>query len=197
MFIANNYTILWTFSVLRGLLGYLLIFHTNWNLILKTYLLFFPLGLDDLDSVYPYLLNLYKSQFSWSVEVLGDLYIILDKINDIFAAWMMFYYIYQFHRNTLQSFHIWILLGVLLYRTWADLLYVFKSKLKILTISESIFVIVPDLFSVYLMSFLVQLQFDWEFSWVILGCVTILKLAQEYYLHIGKFNARIWRAISH
>ena len=56
----HNLRILTFFNIIRFICSYYLIFKTNWNDILKAYILFFSLGLDDLDSSYPFILGLYK-----------------------------------------------------------------------------------------------------------------------------------------
>ncbi len=77
---------------------------------MKTCLLFLPFGLDDLDSQYPFNLGFYiteKKNILFNGYILDiskqekDYYYIPDKINDVIAYWMFFYYLKS--NNLLQK----------------------------------------------------------------------------------------------
>ena len=187
----NNLKVLTCSNILRFISSYYVIFKTEWNDILKAYILFFFLGLDDLDSRYPFILGLYKidkkyinNRFSFKASTFfKDNYIILDKINDLSANWMFMYYLNK--NKKLTETQLTILFTVLINRTWGTLLYFFKNKIKLLKINRNIFFFFPDYFSLYSMIFLISEKYNWSINQLtrVIIISSIIKNIQEFLLH--------------
>lgn len=189
----RNLRILIFFNILRFFCSYYLIFNTEWSDILKSYILFFSLGLDDLDSRYPFILGLYKinkkyitNRFSFNASgFFKDYYIILDKLNDLSSNWMFLYYLDT--NKKLPETQLTILCAVLANRTWGSILYFLKNTkyLKGLKIRRNIFFFFPDYFSLYSIIFLIAKKNDWISNQItaIIIISTVIKNFQEYMLH--------------
>ena len=138
----HNLRILIITNILRLFLSYYIIFKVNFktdfNNILKCYLLFFPAGIDDIDSLYPALFNLLKKnekdKNKKTFDVFGpiknsntfkDYYNIPDKINDSISSWSFFIYLKK--ENIFDNFETNLLFLLLLNRNFGLSLYFFKQ----------------------------------------------------------------------
>ena len=188
----QNWKRILLFNIIRFICSYTLIFKIDWDDIVKTYILFFSGGLDDIDSRYPFLFNLYNVKKKYrlpfpangTVKAFGDYYVIPDKINDLSTNWMFMYYLNK--NKKLTETQLTILCTVLINRTWGTLLYFFKNKIKILKIKRNIFFFFPDYFSLYSMIFLISKKYNWKLDQltVIIIVASIIKNIQEFLLHV-------------
>ena len=165
------------------------------NNILKCYLLFFSGGIDDLDSFYPTLFNLFKIKSNKkslfkslgpikNSSFFGDYYNIPDKINDLISNWS--FLIYLKRKKILDNFDINILRAVLLNRSFGLFLYFFKKSkiLRKLKIDKNIFFYFPDFFSIFSLYFLILKIYDKKKRKGVILLLVFLKFTHEYYLHI-------------
>lgn len=207
----HNLRILIITNVLRLFLSYYIIFKVNFktdfNNILKCYLLFFPTGIDDIDSVYPVLLKLFKIDknitlkkppikflkkiynyfnFFTISQNFKDYYIIPDKINDLISNWSFFIYLKK--ENILDNFETNLLFLLLLNRNFGLFLYFFKQTrlLKKLNIDKKLFFYFPDYSIFFYFYFLIIKKYNKKRKNSHLLLITLLKLSNEYYLHVNK-----------
>lgn len=192
----RNLRILLFTNILRFILSLYVIFKTKLNYILKCYLLFFSGGIDDLDSLYPTLFNLFKTEKnnksslnifgpSKNSNIFGDYYNIPDKVNDLISNWS--FLIYLRRNKILDDFDINLLKAVLFSRSYGLFLYFLKNTkiLRKLNIDKKIFFYFPDLFSIFSLYLLVLKKYNKKRKTGMLVILFLLKLTHEYYLHVN------------
>ena len=195
MISRHNLAVLISANLLRIGLSLILIFKTNWNNVIKTYLLFFPLGLEFVDGFYPDKLNLLKPEkgkkcyhYLYTTKILSGSscyfpwYDILDKISDLIVSWAFLINIYN--KKLLSPLEIFILFAVLYWRTIGDT--VFWSTLK-----QSILLVFPNFFDIFCMSFFLVKDLKLKRVWwyVLLIISIIVKIFLEWRMHANPVPA--------
>ena len=121
MISRHNLAVLISANLLRIGLSLILIFQTNWNNIVKIYLLFFPFGLEFIDGVYPGLFKILKPEkgkkcymYAFGMKMI-DLpicffpwYDILDKIYHLDSnhqVHLLSNHVHQYQNYYLQHYH--------------------------------------------------------------------------------------------
>ena len=195
MISRHNLAVLISANLLRIGLSLILIFQTNWNNIVKTYLLFFPFALESVDGAYPSLFKILKPEkdkkcynYIYGHKVINPSscfspwYDILDKISDLIVSWAFLFKIYK--DRLLSPLEVFMLFAVLYWRTVGDT--VFWS-----TLDKRILLVFPNFFDLFCMSFFLvkdlKLRRAWWYVFIIISI--LVKIYQEWRMHANPIPA--------